>query len=131
MGETSWKKFPPHPFQELSDKRYRNRVVSLQIDGRREVKPRFCSRERLGTAKTLSAKRVVFIVGATIGRPFFILMNRDCIFSSLFALHLNTLHTRHRIDATRNKQQHLPALSSTCCGAKLHISVAHALNLDK
>ncbi len=59
VGETSCKKFPPRPFQELSHNNYLNRVVSARTDSRRERKARFCYRERLGTTETPSAKRVV------------------------------------------------------------------------
>ena len=57
MGETSCKKFPPHPFQELSNRKSRNRVVRSRIDSRRERNARFGYRERVGTSKTPRAKK--------------------------------------------------------------------------
>ena len=60
--------FPHTPFHKLSHKNYLNRVVSAQTDGRREDEPRFCSRERLGTSKTLSAKKVVWNKAGCRGR---------------------------------------------------------------
>ena len=51
------KKFPLTP-SKLSHNKYRNQFVSFRTDGRRERTARFCCRERLGTSKTLSAKRV-------------------------------------------------------------------------
>ena len=72
MGETSFKKFPPHPFQELAYNRYLNKFVSLLTDGRREVKPRFGYRELPGTTETLVAQKVERDKKlATNGRPFF------------------------------------------------------------
>lgn len=61
MGEL-FEKSSPTPLQKLSHNKYLNEFVSMQIDSRREVKPRFCCRERLGASKTLSAKIVENIV---------------------------------------------------------------------
>ena len=55
------KKVPPAPPQKLLHNNFLNKIVSLQIDSRREVKPRFCCRERVGTTKTPRAKKVVLL----------------------------------------------------------------------
>ncbi len=52
-GKLFAKKFSPHPFQKLSYKGSNNKVVSARIDGRHEVKPRFCCRKRLGTTNPI------------------------------------------------------------------------------
>ena len=62
VGEPFLRKgFPRTPSQKLSHKNHPNRIVSTRIDSRREGEPRFCCRKRLGTAKTLSAKKVVCV----------------------------------------------------------------------
>ena len=50
------RKVPPP--QKLPDKKYSNSFFSLLIKGRRAPNAHFCCRERLGTSKTLSAKKV-------------------------------------------------------------------------
>ena len=58
-GETffSEKSFPT-PLQKSTHKKYQKKIPKIRIDSRREGKPRFGYRERLGTSKTLSAKKV-------------------------------------------------------------------------
>ena len=51
---------PTHPLQELSHKIIKKKTSKIQIDSRREHNARFCCRERVGTAKTPSTKRVVY-----------------------------------------------------------------------
>ena len=58
-GKLLEKKFPPHPFQELSQNKYLNRAVSLQTDGQRERTARFCCRKKSGATETLISKKVV------------------------------------------------------------------------
>ncbi|MBO7274590.1 MAG: hypothetical protein J6V22_07015, partial [Clostridia bacterium] len=58
VGEL-FEKSSPTPLQKLSHNKYLNEFVSMQIDSRREVKPRFCYRKPVGTTKTPPAKRVV------------------------------------------------------------------------
>ena len=48
MGEL-FAKSSPIPLQKTLHKNHLNKVVSARIDSRREVKPRFGYRERLGT----------------------------------------------------------------------------------
>ena len=55
------KKAPPAPPQKLADKGLSKGVRSALTDSRREVKPRFGYRKRLGASKTLSARKVVLL----------------------------------------------------------------------
>jgi hypothetical protein len=57
VGEL-FEKSSPTPPQKLSNSNYQNRFVSLQTDGRREDKPRFCYREFAGVTETLRTKKV-------------------------------------------------------------------------
>ncbi len=52
VGETSFEKFPPHPFQELAHNRHLNNFVSLHTDSRRASQGR-----ALAVASAWVAKR--------------------------------------------------------------------------
>ena len=66
LGKTIWGtsfgKEVPHTPQELPNRISKIKIVSLQIDSRRERNARFCFLKRLGPAKTLSAKKVVLLI---------------------------------------------------------------------
>ena len=57
-GKLLTRSFPHTPFKNSRTKVSKNKAVSLRIDGRREIKPRFCYRELLGTTEALGAKKV-------------------------------------------------------------------------
>lgn len=60
MGEPFLRKgFPHTPSPKLSHKVVKREVGSLATDGRCKRTACFCYRERLGTTKTPSAKRIV------------------------------------------------------------------------
>ena len=65
------KKRSPAPLPKSALTKLQKRISNTRIDGRRKVKPRFCYRERLGTTKTPSAKRVVWYwCGSTKALPY-------------------------------------------------------------
>ena len=59
VGEPSCKEGFPHTPSKKSLTTFANETRCKQMDSRRERIARFCCRERLGTTKTPSAKRVV------------------------------------------------------------------------